>query len=194
MRKILKILFAPASNDRGNAVAIVLLVLGVVSLLGAGLLTQSRVDVKFVTSLKSHNTAFNLADGAAAIALSKIQFSTAPQYVGQPVPVMLSTNLGSGYTIPQSVTQGGNPSGTALSNRGTYWPVMIFRGAITNPTAMAGWQLGREGRQMECWVAQGSGKRLATAGVATSDTQVRQGQHLPNETSVQLVVHKLTPQ
>ncbi len=195
MRKISKTLFAPASNDMGNAVAIVLLVLGVVSLLGAALLTQSRIDVKFVTAFKSHNTAFNLADGAAAIALTKLSFTTAPQYSGQPVSTLLGTTK---YTGPTFVTQGGTPAGANLSDRGTYWPVMIFRGAITDPTKMAGWQLGREGRQVECWVAQGLGTRrdtsIANSGVATSDTQIRQGQHLPNATSVQMVVHKFTPQ
>ena len=50
--------------------AIVLLVLAVTSLIGVGMLTQSRIDVKFATSYKSHTTAFNLADGAASLALA----------------------------------------------------------------------------------------------------------------------------
>jgi hypothetical protein len=198
MRKLLRVLSKPTINDEGSAVAIVLMVLGVVSLLGVGLLTQSRIDVKFVTSFKSHNTAFNLADGAASIALTRLAFTIAPMYDGHPAPTLLDTK----YTAPQPVTTGGSPTGAALSDRGTYWPIMVFRGPITDPTKMAGWELGKEGRALECWVAQGSGKRLAgagtpataaQAGIATSDAQLRQGQHLPTETSVQVAVNKRPP-
>ncbi len=52
MTKLLSVLLRQANNDRGNAVAIVLLVLAVTSLIGVGMLTQSRIDVKFATSLQ----------------------------------------------------------------------------------------------------------------------------------------------
>ena len=70
--------------------AIVLLVLGLVSLIGVGMLTQSRMDVKYATSYKSHATAFNLADGAASMALTRVSFTMAPQYDGHAAPTLLN--------------------------------------------------------------------------------------------------------
>ena len=58
--------------------AIVLMVLAVVSLIGVGLLSQSIIDFKFASSYKSHNTAFNLADGAASLALARVAFTDGP--------------------------------------------------------------------------------------------------------------------
>jgi hypothetical protein len=200
MEKISRILSRPTDNDRGNAVAIVLMVLAVVSLLGVGLLTQSRIDMKFVTSFKNHNTTFNLADGAASLALTRVSFSMAPAYDGNPAPTLLNAT----YATPQPVRASGDPSGSALSDRGTYWPLMIFRGPITDPTKMGGWELGKEGRALECWIAQGSGKRRdqrftgtsttgTSTGVATSNADIRKGRHLPTESSVQVATNKRPP-
>ncbi len=175
--------------------AIVLLVLALVSLIGVGMLTQSRMDVKFATSYKSHATAFNLADGAASLALARVSFTLAPQYDGHAAPTLLNAK----YTDPQYVRGGGTPTGTTLNDRGTYWPLMVFQGPVTDPTKMAGWELGKEGRSLECWTAQGSGKRrydtnvTTNWGVATSNTQIRQGQHLPTETAVQIATNKRLP-
>jgi len=195
MRKLVQGHHAPTNNNRGNAVAIVLLVLGLVSLIGVGMLTQSRMDVKYATSYKSHATAFNLADGAASMALTRVSFTMAPQYDGHAAPTLLNAK----YTDPQYVRGGGTPTGTTLNDRGTYWPLMVFQGPVTDPTKMAGWELGKEGRSLECWTAQGSGKRrydtsvTTNWGVATSNTQIRQGQHLPTETAVQIATNKRPP-
>jgi hypothetical protein len=189
MRKLVQGHHAPTNNDRGNAVAIVLLVLAVVSLIGVGLLTQSRMDVKFATSYKSHTTAVNLADGAASLALTRVSFTMAPMYEGQATPTLLNAR----YTDPQFVRAGGTPTGTQLRDRGTYWPLMVFQGPITDPTKMAGWELGKEGRSLECWTAQGSGKRRDTAGIATTKEEVRQGRHMPTETAVQIATNKRPP-
>ncbi len=201
MKKLSQMLSLSAPNERGNAVAIVLMVLAVVSLLGVGLLTQSRIDMKFVNSFKSHNTAFNLADGAASLALTRVSFTMAPQYDGNAAPTLLNATK---YAIPQPVRASGDPSGSALSDRGTYFPLMIFRGPITDPTKMSGWELGKEGRSLECWIAQGSGRRLeqrwtgtnttpTSLSIAKSSAEMRQGKHLPNETSVQVAANKRPP-
>jgi hypothetical protein len=200
MKKTSRMLLISAHNERGNAVAIVLMVLAIVSLLGVGLLTQSRIDMKFVTSFKNHNTTFNLADGAASLAFTRVSFSMAPPYDGNPAPTLLNAT----YTTPQPVRASGDPTGSALSDRGTYWPIMIFRGPITDPTKMAGWELGKEGRSLESWVAQGSGKRRdqrftgtsttgTSSGIATSNVEIRQGKHLPTESSVQVATNKRPP-
>jgi hypothetical protein len=179
MRKLLLVLLRQANNDRGNAVAIVLLVLAVTSLIGVGMLTQSRIDLKFVTSLKSHSTAFNLADSAATLALASLSFTTTPQYEGQAVPTMLRS-----YNNPVN-----------LAGKGTYWPLLIFHGPVTNPTRIPGYEVNEFA--LECWTAQGSGKRRDTAGLAATtatNADLRKSLTLPSETSVQIAklraVHK----
>jgi hypothetical protein len=59
-------------NERGNAIALVLLILAVVSLVGAGALMMSRYDLKFSAALRSYDKGFNLADGASAISYRDI--------------------------------------------------------------------------------------------------------------------------
>lgn len=54
-------------NERGNVIALVLLILAVVSLVGAGALMMSRYDLKFTGALKSYDKGFNLADGGATV-------------------------------------------------------------------------------------------------------------------------------
>lgn len=58
------------NNDRGSAVVIVLMILGVTSLMGAALITQSKMDMQFSSSVRSYENTFAKADGAAALALS----------------------------------------------------------------------------------------------------------------------------
>lgn len=167
--------------------AIVLMVLAVVSLVGVGLLSQSIIDFKFASSYKSHNTAFNLADGAASLALSRVSFTLAPMYEGNAVPTLLNAK----YSSPLFATQGGTPNGPTLNDRGTYWPVMIFQGPITNPTMVPGED--PTTITIECWTAQGSGKRIATGGLAAStasNKDMRTGWRLPTETSVQIALLK----
>jgi hypothetical protein len=178
MTKLLRVLLRQANNDRGNAVAIVLLVLALVSLIGVGMLTQSRIDVKFATSYKSHTTTFNLADGAASMALAALSGTLAPMYEGQAVPIPPFMNAN--YKNP-----------TLLQNRGTYWPVLIFQGPVTDPTRMPGEEVGT--RLIESWSAKGSGKRRDTAGIAASNDDVRKGRHMPTEIAAQIPVIKSVP-
>jgi hypothetical protein len=178
MTKLLRVLLRQASNDRGNAVAIVLLVLAVTSLIGVGMLTQSRIDVKFATSHKSHSTAFNLADGAASLALVAVPYTTTPKYEGNAVPMP-----------PMNKPSYRNP--TSLGDRGSYLPVTIFQGPITDPRLLTGEEL--ETRLLESWTAKGVGKRRDTTDKAASNTQVRQGRHMPTEIDAQIPVHKSVP-
>ena len=112
--------------------AIVLLVLAVVSIVGVGLLTQSTMDLKFATSYKSHTTAFNLADGAASLALARVSNTGTPSTYGQAAPSIAESPIWD----PQIVRQGGTPRGPTLTDRGTYWPLMVYQGPITDPTKM----------------------------------------------------------
>jgi Tfp pilus assembly protein PilX len=54
-------------NEKGNVIALVLLILAVVSLVGAGALMMSRYDLRFTGALKSYDKGFNLADGGATV-------------------------------------------------------------------------------------------------------------------------------
>lgn len=59
-------------NQRGNVIALVLLLLSVVSLVGAGALLVSRYDLKFTSAVKSYDRGFNVADGAASMSWSDV--------------------------------------------------------------------------------------------------------------------------
>jgi hypothetical protein len=178
MTKLPRVLLRQASNDRGNAVAIVLLVLALVSLIGVGMLTQSRIDVKFATSHKSHATAFNLADGAASLALVAVPYTTTPMYEGHAVPI-------------PPMNYPSYKSSTSLGDRGAYLPLTIFQGPITDPRLLTGEEL--ETRLLESWTAKGVGKRRDTAGKAASNTEVRQGRHMPTEIDAQIPTLKSVP-
>ncbi len=61
------------NNNRGSAVAIVLMILGVISLVGVALLTQSRIDTKFTAAVTAYDKTSGLADGATARALNWLE-------------------------------------------------------------------------------------------------------------------------
>jgi hypothetical protein len=159
-------------------VAIVLLVLAVTSLIGVGMLTQSRMDVKFATSHKSRTTAFNLADGAAALALIALANTTTPMYEGHAVPIP-----------PLNIANYRNS--TPVVARGTYLPLLIFQGPITDPRLLTGEEL--ETRLLESWTAKGVGARRDTAGKAASNEDVRKLRHVPTEIDAQIPVLKSVP-
>jgi hypothetical protein len=64
-------------SQKGSAVALVLLILGVISLIGVAALLQSRLDLRFATALQSYDKMFNLADGAAKLSLAYITIQPA---------------------------------------------------------------------------------------------------------------------
>lgn len=63
-------------NQRGSALAIVLILLAAGGLLGAGLMLQSQLDSKVSTAKASHVRSINLADGAARLALKSLKLET----------------------------------------------------------------------------------------------------------------------
>jgi hypothetical protein len=78
-------------NERGNIIALVLLILAVVSLVGAGALMMSRYDLRFTAAMRSYDQGFNLADGGATLGF---------RYVGtaDPEKYFLSSDDGSAVT------------------------------------------------------------------------------------------------
>ncbi len=61
------------TNEKGTAIAIVLMVLAVVSLIGVALLTQSQLDVQLTSSMSSYDRLFGLADGGATVGFETIR-------------------------------------------------------------------------------------------------------------------------
>lgn len=59
-------------NDRGSAVVIVLMFLGVLSLVGAGLLLQTKLDIQFTRASESASSMLALADGASSKAIKNM--------------------------------------------------------------------------------------------------------------------------
>ncbi|HMK37166.1 MAG TPA: hypothetical protein VK463_18985 [Desulfomonilaceae bacterium] len=59
-------------NQNGSALVLVLGVLLIVSLIGVGLLHQSRLDTKFTRAMGASEHAFGLADGGISVAHNKL--------------------------------------------------------------------------------------------------------------------------
>ncbi|MFH1116361.1 MAG: hypothetical protein V1792_20805 [Pseudomonadota bacterium] len=60
-------------NDKGSAVVIVLLFLGIVSVVGAGLMLQSSVDRQFTTAVKSVDSLRDVAATAAGTSFRRLR-------------------------------------------------------------------------------------------------------------------------
>lgn len=78
-------------NERGSAVAIVLMFLGVLSLVGAGLMLQTRLDVQFTRASESSSSMISMADGAANKGIKNMP-SNPPMAAGGNDPIVSSTD------------------------------------------------------------------------------------------------------
>ena len=77
-------------NERGSAVAIVLMFLGVLSLIGAGLMLQTRMDVQFTRASESSSSMISMADGAANKAIKNMP-ANPPLAAGGADPIISDT-------------------------------------------------------------------------------------------------------
>lgn len=59
-------------EEKGSAIAMVLMILAVLSMMGAGLMLQTQYDLGFTSSLDNSDRIAGLADGAAAKAVKSI--------------------------------------------------------------------------------------------------------------------------
>ena len=111
-------------NNRGYAIITVLLILGLISILGAGLLTMSRLDINFTGAAKNYDVLFNLADGACSIAYNDIVFNgvstnknyqSSEGYIG-------SSNVLASYNVLETVQVNTTaPPGYELGQGGGYY-------------------------------------------------------------------------
>jgi hypothetical protein len=133
------------NTQNGSAVVMVLLILGVLSLLGAGLMVQTRYDVRFNRAQGSYDKMINLADGAAKVSLYGVSYEAPPAYSGE------------GAQVPINPTEAGTWN-TTQESIGKWQSQAWFLGATLNPQDMAGWEIGT-GYYGQFWVAQGAGNR-----------------------------------
>jgi hypothetical protein len=140
------------NNNQGSAIAIVLLFLAVLSLMGVGLLTQSRLDVRLTAAIKSYSKMFNLADGASMMAYKELK--TTNQNVAfnnsmQPVTYKVVDD-----TNPSKFIEGIEVPGT-----GKYSANTKCIGYSTDSQDTAGWEVGEY--FAEFWLAEGKSERHA---------------------------------
>jgi len=61
------------NSQKGSAILIVLMVLGVIGMMGVALMIQSRLDLQFSSSVRNYDRMFSAADGAAALGVRFLQ-------------------------------------------------------------------------------------------------------------------------
>ncbi|MGB6065138.1 MAG: hypothetical protein WBG50_10030 [Desulfomonilaceae bacterium] len=170
------------NNDKGYAVVIVLLFLGVISLLGVGLMEMSRLDLQFTGAIKNYNKLFNLADGACGMAFNDMKTGTIadPGYTGAaglssgPVQRPFGTNPSdadstsplpnpSQYPFPgKEGVYGQSPTATGASI-GKYYALETIQGYDDSAKDQPGWGQGQgdggAGYHMEYWTGTGYASR-----------------------------------
>jgi Tfp pilus assembly protein PilX len=167
-------------NERGNAIALVLLILAVVSLVGAGALMMSRHDLRFSHALRSYDMGFNLADGAATISYRDLAKHDREQSLS--LKADYETNTPNPKTVFCQCTQPGNccTSSEASCPRcvdraaGNYYvnvQIVDYRTSLSNDGA--GWEAGSY--YNENWNGQGVAQRAPgkTGAYATGNACVQ---------------------
>ncbi|MBM3298980.1 MAG: hypothetical protein FJY85_03400 [Deltaproteobacteria bacterium] len=137
-------------NERGAAIAIVLLILGMVSLIAAGLMVQRQFDSYFTMAQTNYEKMFNMADGAALVAYTKVGIKESVGYQGGQTSETVYTSTGQGQ-----------------DRVGSWTSRTILKGYDTDPSLLSGWELGTaEGYHVQFWVAEGTAARANAAGPA----------------------------
>jgi hypothetical protein len=131
-------------NEKGSAIVIVLLVVGIISVAGVGLLIQSKFDTRFTSSLRSYDKVFNLADGGSYLASEAVAYvETGPMGT-------------SGGGISKMIYE--NTEDQKIEDRGSWTAAVCLRGYDTRPQEISGWELGvADGFHTQHWVATGTG-------------------------------------
>lgn len=129
------------NNERGSLVALVLIILGVVSLIGVAALIQTKFDLKFVQSFQTYDQMFNLADGAANMAF---------RFLEKNKPRVTPTSKN-----PQPDVDLGAPANGSVVGVGYYSATLKFYNYDTSARRAAGWEAGSYYAQF--WAARGKG-------------------------------------
>ena len=153
------------ANDKGSAVAIVMLVLGVASLIGVALLHQTRLDIQVTSAVTSYNKLFSLADGGSAIAFKDLRdynreftYTEGEEKYRFVYPAATSWNEDVAY---QKLVEGG------YSKPISYSAIIRLRGFTTDPTETPGWDISEY--YPEFWVGEGvSGQDTLFGGTSST--------------------------
>lgn len=133
-------------DNRGSAVAIVLMILAVVSLAGVALLTQSRLDIRLTSSIKNYDKMFNLADGGSTISFHDL----------------LTHNRELQYPSNNKLALFTSQSVSGVPEAGKYSASVVLTGYSTNPQDSRGWDVSQY--YPEFWIGRGQGTRSAFGG------------------------------
>jgi hypothetical protein len=145
-------------SNRGSAVAIVLLILAVTSLIGLGALTQSRLDVRMTSSISNYHMKFGLADGAATVAYYDLKMLNRDMKYDKGGQPWIYCKKGDNWD--------GDDIKNISTKAGTYSSKVKCTGASTDPTAAPGWEIGEF--YPEYWLAEGEGTRAGAYGGVTA--------------------------
>ncbi len=146
-------------NERGYAVLLVMLLLGMVTLIGVTLMTMSRLDLKLTGAMKNYDKMFNLADGACGMSFNDLKVNdreSQTSYIGP-----LDPNIaGSG---PQQIGPlNTSPAQSSEQNVGTYKVYETLQTFDDSSKHQPGWEAGPVsggGYYMEDWTGQGNAYR-----------------------------------
>ena len=164
------------TNEKGTAIAIVLMVLAVVSLIGVALLTQSQLDVQLSSSLSSYDRLFGLADGAATIGFENIRKTEdVPVVEGrryQIYPTSKDITVASGSESFKSVDSGcaeGDPEICFQSHAGLgCYAALVL--PLTDGECCPGFEC--PSYKYESWMADGRGVREHVLGGTSSKVEI----------------------
>ena len=139
-------------NNRGSAVAIILLLLGVSSLVGVALLSRSKLDTRISSAVTTYDQIFGAADGGSAIGVVDLKtYDRTFEYSKDQTEADIGPVVVTGKNGPLSdkaLTKGGAP--TKLTAQ------VQFSGFTTDPGSFAGWEVGEF--YPEYWRGEGLGK------------------------------------
>jgi hypothetical protein len=157
------------ANNRGSAVAIVLLILGVSSLVGVALLSRTKLDVQVSSSVSTYDRIFGAADGGSTVALMDLktydrtfEYNKGDTETNVPPVIVQGKGVdedGNTVTSTQLKDQALLPSGRAPKGYDAprYTSQVQFTGFTTDPGSFGGWEVGEF--YPEYWRGEGKGKK-----------------------------------
>jgi hypothetical protein len=159
-------------NNNGSAMVLVVMILGVVSLIGVGLMSMSRLDIKFSAAIRNYDKMFNLADGANALAVKDLKTMNRQEqanFVG--ASTRKQTPWASVETSPPNtpVAPTDNIYSANLTGYGGYYTSLILEGYSTE--ALPGWEAGTRGYQHVFWIGEGRGIVSKNQSIIEAPTQ-----------------------
>ncbi len=159
-------------NEKGSAVVIVLLFLGIVSVVGAGLMLQSKVDRQFTSAVKSVDSLRDVAATAAGTSFRRLRnvISVPVSATADPV-VYTFTDDDYGDASDSAGWVEGEIEGSKLYYRLVFMDKGTSTGATTAGDDVAyggGGTYGASTRYEVLWNAEGRGRNRGTG-----DTEAR---------------------